>query len=105
MGFSLFCQVGDRLDECNRFESNWINAVNLCEMAAEAAYNTGVFITSDITEKAVLNMCVTVHQCFVTCHVFVWTRGRIAPASAKDKGVRINQYNLFTTKLRNLTTT
>ncbi|XP_038830268.1 diablo homolog, mitochondrial-like [Salvelinus namaycush] len=34
-------EVGDRLDECNRFESNWINAVNLCEMAAEAAYNTG----------------------------------------------------------------
>ncbi|XP_064830927.1 diablo IAP-binding mitochondrial protein-like [Oncorhynchus masou masou] len=34
-------EVGDRLDECNHFESNWINAVNLCEMAAEAAYNTG----------------------------------------------------------------
>uniref|UniRef100_A0A4W5M0D1 Direct IAP-binding protein with low pI n=1 Tax=Hucho hucho TaxID=62062 RepID=A0A4W5M0D1_9TELE len=34
-------EVGDRLDECNRFESNWINAVKLCEMAAEVAYNTG----------------------------------------------------------------
>ncbi|KAM3875544.1 diablo, IAP-binding mitochondrial protein a [Diretmus argenteus] len=33
--------VGDRLDECKRFESNWVNAVNLCEMAAEAAYTSG----------------------------------------------------------------
>ncbi|KAJ7995605.1 hypothetical protein DPEC_G00246320 [Dallia pectoralis] len=34
-------EVGERLNECNRFESNWINAINLCEMASEAAYNTG----------------------------------------------------------------
>ncbi|KAF7653281.1 hypothetical protein LDENG_00085250 [Lucifuga dentata] len=34
-------QVSDRLDECKRFESTWINVVNLCEMAAEAAYSSG----------------------------------------------------------------
>ncbi|XP_057207422.1 diablo, IAP-binding mitochondrial protein a isoform X2 [Triplophysa rosa] len=34
-------QVGDRLEECNRFESNWINAINICELSAEAAYNSG----------------------------------------------------------------
>ncbi|KAJ8392115.1 hypothetical protein AAFF_G00079210 [Aldrovandia affinis] len=35
-------EVGDRLDECKRFESNWVNAVHLCELAAEAAYSAGV---------------------------------------------------------------
>ncbi|XP_039985922.1 diablo homolog, mitochondrial-like isoform X2 [Xiphias gladius] len=34
-------EVSDRLDECKRFESSWINAVNLCKMAAEAAYTSG----------------------------------------------------------------
>ncbi|XP_070826913.1 diablo, IAP-binding mitochondrial protein a isoform X1 [Chaetodon trifascialis] len=34
-------QVSDRLDECRRFESTWIDAVNLCKMAAEAAHNSG----------------------------------------------------------------
>ncbi|XP_053362784.1 diablo, IAP-binding mitochondrial protein a [Clarias gariepinus] len=34
-------EVGDRLDECKRFESNWLNAVNICELSAEAAYNSG----------------------------------------------------------------
>ncbi|XP_018527216.1 diablo IAP-binding mitochondrial protein isoform X1 [Lates calcarifer] len=34
-------EVSDRLDECKRFESTWINAVNLCKMAAEAAYTSG----------------------------------------------------------------
>ncbi|XP_071214752.1 diablo IAP-binding mitochondrial protein-like isoform X2 [Salvelinus alpinus] len=48
-------EVGDRLDECNRFESNWINAVNLCEMAAEAAYNTGAEHAS-ITAKTNLQV-------------------------------------------------
>ncbi|KAM4628264.1 diablo, IAP-binding mitochondrial protein a [Polymixia lowei] len=33
--------VTDKLDECKRFESTWTGAVNLCEMAAEAAYTTG----------------------------------------------------------------
>ncbi|XP_042342824.1 diablo homolog, mitochondrial-like isoform X2 [Plectropomus leopardus] len=34
-------EVSDRLNECKRFESNWINAVNLCKMAAEAAHTSG----------------------------------------------------------------
>ncbi|MCI4385656.1 hypothetical protein PGIGA_G00053070 [Pangasianodon gigas] len=34
-------EVGDRLDECKRFESNWMIAINICEMSAEAAYNSG----------------------------------------------------------------
>ncbi|XP_040902289.1 diablo, IAP-binding mitochondrial protein a isoform X2 [Toxotes jaculatrix] len=34
-------EVSIRLDECKRFESSWINAVNLCKMAAEAAYTSG----------------------------------------------------------------
>ncbi|XP_071400964.1 diablo, IAP-binding mitochondrial protein a isoform X2 [Centroberyx affinis] len=34
-------KLDDKLDECKRFESTWVNAVNLCEMAAEAAYISG----------------------------------------------------------------
>ncbi|XP_070762311.1 diablo IAP-binding mitochondrial protein-like isoform X2 [Enoplosus armatus] len=34
-------EVSDRLAECKRFESTWINAVNLCKMAAEAAHTSG----------------------------------------------------------------
>ncbi|KAI4898925.1 hypothetical protein NFI96_028007 [Prochilodus magdalenae] len=34
-------EVSDRLDECKRFESNWMNAVNICELSAVAAYNSG----------------------------------------------------------------
>ncbi|XP_058601146.1 diablo, IAP-binding mitochondrial protein a isoform X2 [Onychostoma macrolepis] len=34
-------EVGDRLEECRRFESNWMNAINICELSAEAAYNSG----------------------------------------------------------------
>ncbi|XP_056139545.1 diablo, IAP-binding mitochondrial protein a [Lampris incognitus] len=34
-------KVNDRLEECKRFESTWINAVSLCEMASEAAYTSG----------------------------------------------------------------
>ncbi|XP_030296399.1 diablo homolog, mitochondrial-like isoform X1 [Sparus aurata] len=34
-------QISVRLQECRRFESNWINAVNLCKMAAEAAHTSG----------------------------------------------------------------
>ncbi|KAM9852875.1 diablo IAP-binding mitochondrial protein-like [Aulostomus maculatus] len=37
----LRAEVSDHLDECKRFESTWINAVNLCKMAAEAAYTSG----------------------------------------------------------------
>lgn len=48
-------EVGDRLDECNRFETNWINAVNLCEMASEAAYKAGAKHAS-VTVKTNLNI-------------------------------------------------
>ncbi|XP_067221216.1 diablo, IAP-binding mitochondrial protein a isoform X2 [Chanodichthys erythropterus] len=34
-------EVSDRLEECKRFESNWINAIHICELSAEAAYNSG----------------------------------------------------------------
>ncbi|XP_030633699.1 diablo, IAP-binding mitochondrial protein a [Chanos chanos] len=34
-------EVGDRLDECNRFELNWMNAITVCERSAEAAYSAG----------------------------------------------------------------
>ncbi|XP_038549859.1 diablo homolog, mitochondrial-like [Micropterus salmoides] len=34
-------EVSDRRDECKRFESTWVTAVKLCEMAAEAAYISG----------------------------------------------------------------
>ncbi|XP_035536137.1 diablo homolog, mitochondrial-like isoform X2 [Morone saxatilis] len=37
----LRAQVSDRLDECKRFESTWIKAVNLCKMATEAAHTSG----------------------------------------------------------------
>ncbi|XP_060901703.1 diablo IAP-binding mitochondrial protein-like [Labrus mixtus] len=34
-------EATDRLDDCKRFESTWINAVNLCKVAAEAAHSSG----------------------------------------------------------------
>ncbi|XP_062275682.1 diablo IAP-binding mitochondrial protein-like isoform X2 [Scomber scombrus] len=34
-------EASDRLEECKHFESTWINAVNLCKMAAEAACTSG----------------------------------------------------------------
>ncbi|XP_036380273.1 diablo homolog, mitochondrial-like isoform X2 [Megalops cyprinoides] len=34
-------EVSDRRQECRRFESSWMNAINLSEMAAETAYNAG----------------------------------------------------------------
>ncbi|XP_030008616.1 diablo homolog, mitochondrial [Sphaeramia orbicularis] len=34
-------EVNDRREECERFESTWVSAVNLCEMSAEAAYTSG----------------------------------------------------------------
>uniref|UniRef100_A0A8C9QZ59 Direct IAP-binding protein with low pI n=2 Tax=Scleropages formosus TaxID=113540 RepID=A0A8C9QZ59_SCLFO len=34
-------QVKDRRDEYKRLESNWMNAIHLSELAAEAAYNAG----------------------------------------------------------------
>ncbi|XP_029302680.1 diablo homolog, mitochondrial-like [Cottoperca gobio] len=33
--------VRDRLHECKRFELTWINSVNLCKMAVEAAHSSG----------------------------------------------------------------
>ncbi|XP_026155149.1 diablo homolog, mitochondrial [Mastacembelus armatus] len=34
-------EVNERQDEYRRFESTWVSAVKLCEMAAEAAYTSG----------------------------------------------------------------
>ncbi|XP_016431848.1 diablo homolog, mitochondrial-like isoform X2 [Sinocyclocheilus rhinocerous] len=34
-------EVSDRLEESKRFDSNWMNAINICELSAEAAYNSG----------------------------------------------------------------
>ncbi|CAJ1065152.1 diablo homolog%2C mitochondrial-like [Xyrichtys novacula] len=34
-------EASERLEDCKRFESTWINAVNLCKMAAEAAHKSG----------------------------------------------------------------
>ncbi|XP_059186648.1 diablo, IAP-binding mitochondrial protein a [Centropristis striata] len=34
-------EISDRQDLCKRFESSWVNAVKLCETAAEAAYASG----------------------------------------------------------------
>ncbi|KAI1893564.1 hypothetical protein AGOR_G00125020 [Albula goreensis] len=44
-------EVGDRLEECKRFESNWMNAISLCELAAEAAYNAGIEQASTTTRS------------------------------------------------------
>ncbi|MFT7819333.1 diablo homolog, mitochondrial-like isoform X1 [Arapaima gigas] len=33
--------VGDKLEECKRFDSNWRAAISLCELAAEAAHRAG----------------------------------------------------------------
>ncbi|XP_035010555.1 diablo IAP-binding mitochondrial protein isoform X3 [Hippoglossus stenolepis] len=38
---AMRAEVTYRLEECKRFESSWINAVNLCKMAAEAANTSG----------------------------------------------------------------
>ncbi|KAL2096008.1 hypothetical protein ACEWY4_008156 [Coilia grayii] len=48
-------EVGDRLDACNRFESNWMNAINICEMAAEAAFSSGAERAS-VTAKSQVQM-------------------------------------------------
>ncbi|MBN3276247.1 DBLOH protein, partial [Polyodon spathula] len=34
-------EVNEKQEDCKRFESNWMNAVNLSERAAEAAYVAG----------------------------------------------------------------
>ncbi|KAM9733068.1 diablo IAP-binding mitochondrial protein-like [Menidia menidia] len=34
-------EAAERLAECKRYESLWVNAIDLCKMAAEAACNTG----------------------------------------------------------------
>lgn len=39
--FSLSEQASERLVECKRYESAWINAISLCKMAAEAACTSG----------------------------------------------------------------
>ncbi|KAJ8266729.1 hypothetical protein GJAV_G00134040 [Gymnothorax javanicus] len=37
----LRAEVSERREECKRFESTWMKAINLCELAAEAAYSAG----------------------------------------------------------------
>uniref|UniRef100_A0A8C8DYP9 Diablo, IAP-binding mitochondrial protein a n=1 Tax=Oryzias sinensis TaxID=183150 RepID=A0A8C8DYP9_9TELE len=34
-------RAAERLSECKRYESTWNSAVNLCKMAADAAYSSG----------------------------------------------------------------
>ncbi|XP_062408732.1 diablo, IAP-binding mitochondrial protein a [Sardina pilchardus] len=48
-------EVGDRLEACNRFETNWMNAINICEMASEAAYSSGAEHAS-VTVKSHIQM-------------------------------------------------
>ncbi|XP_051965495.1 diablo, IAP-binding mitochondrial protein a [Xyrauchen texanus] len=43
-------EVGDRLEECKRFESNWMNAINICELSVEAADNSGAEHTGTTTK-------------------------------------------------------
>ncbi|XP_030236993.1 diablo, IAP-binding mitochondrial protein a [Gadus morhua] len=50
--------VSDRLELCKRFESTWTNALNLCEMAAEAAYTSGADQAS-ITVRTHINLAQT----------------------------------------------
>ncbi|KAJ0063763.1 hypothetical protein NL108_006711, partial [Boleophthalmus pectinirostris] len=35
---NLRAEAADRLSQCKHYESNWINAMNMSKMAAEAAY-------------------------------------------------------------------
>nr|XP_057936255.1 diablo IAP-binding mitochondrial protein-like isoform X2 [Doryrhamphus excisus] len=39
--FKQKAEVSEQLSECKRSENTWIKAVNLCKMAAEAAYTSG----------------------------------------------------------------
>lgn len=48
-------EVGERLEACQRFESNWVNAIRICELAAEAAYSSGAEHTS-VTAKSHIQM-------------------------------------------------
>ncbi|XP_024298613.1 diablo, IAP-binding mitochondrial protein a [Oncorhynchus tshawytscha] len=74
-------EVGGRLDECNRFESNWINAVNLCEMAAEEAYNTGAEHAS-VTAKT--NLQVAKVQVEEVRQISVDAERKLAETQAED---------------------
>ncbi|XP_020784291.1 diablo, IAP-binding mitochondrial protein a [Boleophthalmus pectinirostris] len=38
---NLRAEAADRLSQCKHYESNWINAMNMSKMAAEAAYVSG----------------------------------------------------------------
>ncbi|XP_062872838.1 diablo, IAP-binding mitochondrial protein a isoform X2 [Trichomycterus rosablanca] len=46
-------EVGDRLNKCKRFESNWINSVNICELSAQAALNSGAEHASSALKNGV----------------------------------------------------
>ncbi|MGH0170984.1 UNVERIFIED_CONTAM: hypothetical protein FKN15_002271 [Acipenser sinensis] len=43
-------EVNEKQEDCKRFESNWMNAVNLSERAAEAAYVAGMY-SKKVNEK------------------------------------------------------
>ncbi|XP_074536201.1 diablo IAP-binding mitochondrial protein-like [Halichoeres trimaculatus] len=34
-------EASERLEDCKRFESTWVNAINFCKVAAEAAHSAG----------------------------------------------------------------
>ncbi|XP_023692827.2 diablo, IAP-binding mitochondrial protein a [Paramormyrops kingsleyae] len=44
-------EVGDKLEECKRYEANWANATSLCELAAQAAHNAGANEASATTQS------------------------------------------------------
>ncbi|XP_048836865.1 diablo, IAP-binding mitochondrial protein a [Brienomyrus brachyistius] len=44
-------EVGDKLEECKRYEANWANAISLCELAAQAAHNAGANEASATTQS------------------------------------------------------
>lgn len=46
----LSTQASARMDECRHFESNWINAVNMCKLAADAANSSGELNVSAVVD-------------------------------------------------------
>ncbi|XP_027854861.1 diablo homolog, mitochondrial-like isoform X2 [Xiphophorus couchianus] len=43
-------EAAERLNECKHYDSTWIKAVNLCKMAAEAAYSSGAHQASILVQ-------------------------------------------------------
>lgn len=74
-------EVGDRLDVCNRFESNWMNAINICELAAEAAYSSGAEHAS-VTVKTQIQMAKA--QVEETRHLMQEAERKLAETKAEE---------------------